>query len=90
MKTVNRILCRIFGHKEIFVFEWRFRRNKPFWKGESKGRCVHGAYTKCASKAMEREGFRELITAKHTFLSRCLPTAMPRTTSKTQPNCAIN
>lgn len=48
MKLINRILCRILKHKKVFATEYRFRRNKPFWKGESKGRYVLGGYWKCA------------------------------------------
>ena len=48
MKLINRILCRILKHNKVFVTEYRFRRNKPFWKGESKGRYVLGGYWKCA------------------------------------------
>lgn len=57
---LRRIICRMFGHKDVFVFVYRFRRNKPFWVGAEKGRWVHGGYYKCSRCGKNLTKFQRL------------------------------
>lgn len=59
--AINRLICRIFGHKEVTILERRTRteRKNASWKN-AKGKQVLGIYTVCRRCGKKMSNFKRV------------------------------